>query len=65
MKADRRTAFVLAGGAGLGAVHPGMLQALYERGVVPDFFVGASAGALNAAFCFYRSPDGRDSGSAW
>ena len=27
-----------------------MLRALYERGIVPDLFVGASAGTLNAAF---------------
>jgi len=45
-----RTAFVLSGGASLGALQVGMLRALYERGIVPDFFVGASVGALNAAF---------------
>jgi hypothetical protein len=31
-----RTAFVLAGGASLGAMQVGMLRALYERGIVPD-----------------------------
>ena len=31
-----RTAFVLSGGAGLGALQVGMLEALYERGM-PDF----------------------------
>jgi len=31
-----------------------MLRALYERDVVPDFLVGASAGALNAAFVATR-----------
>src|SRR5437879_11973113 len=45
-----RTAFVLSGGASLGALQVGMLRALYERGIVPDLLVGASAGALNAAF---------------
>lgn len=45
-----RTAFVLAGGGSLGAVEVGMLQALLEAGVVPDFVVGASAGAINAAY---------------
>lgn len=45
-----RTAFVLAGGGSLGAVEVGMLQALFEWGVVPDFIVGASAGAINAAY---------------
>jgi len=49
-----RTAFVLSGGASLGALQVGMLRALYERGIVPDFFVGASAGALNAAFVACR-----------
>lgn len=44
------TAFVLSGGGSLGAVQVGMLQALATRGVTPDLLVGASAGALNAAF---------------
>jgi len=44
------TAFVLSGGGSLGAVQVGMLGALAERGFVPDLLVGASAGALNAAF---------------
>src|SRR5688500_13739035 len=44
------TAFVLSGGGSLGAVQVGMLQALHDRGVVPDMLIGASAGALNAAF---------------
>jgi NTE family protein len=49
-----RTAFVLSGGASLGALQVGMLRALYERGIVPDVLVGASAGALNAAFVASR-----------
>jgi NTE family protein len=44
------TAFVLGGGASLGAVEVGMLQALAERGVTPDLLVGTSVGAINAAF---------------
>ncbi len=44
------TAFVFAGGGSLGAVEVGMLQALVERGAPPDFVVGASVGALNAAY---------------
>ncbi|SRR6266849_8534711 len=31
-----RTAFVLAGGAALGAMQAGTLRALYEHGIVPD-----------------------------
>ena len=50
-----RTAFVLSGGASLGALQVGMLQALYERDVVPDVLVGTSAGALNAAFVASRA----------
>ena len=44
------TAFVLSGGGSLGAVQVGMLGALAESGFTPDLLVGASAGALNAAF---------------
>ena len=51
---DGGTAFVMAGGASLGAIEAGMLRALYEREIVPDFIVGTSAGALNAAFVASR-----------
>jgi len=44
------TAFVLSGGASLGAVQVGMLQALVERGITPDMVFGASVGAVNAAW---------------
>jgi NTE family protein len=44
------TAFVLSGGASLGAVQVGMLRALVEERIAPDLLVGTSAGALNAAF---------------
>jgi NTE family protein len=45
-----RTAFVLAGGGSLGAVQVGMLKALTAKGIVPDLVVGASVGAINAAY---------------
>jgi NTE family protein len=48
------TAFVMAGGASLGALQVGMLRALYERDILPDLFVGTSVGALNAAFVTSR-----------
>lgn len=48
------TAFVLSGGASLGAIQVGMLRALYERGAAPDMLVGTSAGALNAAYVASR-----------
>ena len=44
------TAFVFSGGGSLGAVEVGMLRELVRAGVAPDFVVGASAGAINAAF---------------
>jgi NTE family protein len=44
------TAFVLSGGANLGAVQVGMLRALHEVGIHPDAIVGASVGAINGAW---------------
>lgn len=49
------TAFVFAGGSSLGAIQVGMLKALVSRGIAPDFVVGSSAGAINAAY-FASSP---------
>ncbi len=40
-----KTALVLAGGGGLGAIQVGMLQTLVEADVVFDLVVGASVGA--------------------
>lgn len=45
-----KTAFVLAGGGSLGAVQVGMLKVLLEHGVQADLVVGASVGAINAAY---------------
>src|SRR5690242_55067 len=49
-----RVAFVLSGGASLGAVQVGMLEALYERGIAPQLVVGTSVGAVNGAFIASR-----------
>jgi len=49
-------AFVLSGGASLGAIQVGMLEALYERGIVPDLILGSSVGAVNGAFIASRAP---------
>ena len=46
----RRVAFVLSGGASLGAVQVGMVRALFERGIQPDILIGTSVGAVNAAW---------------
>ena len=52
------TAFVLAGGGSLGAAQVGMLAELVRAGERPDFVVGVSAGAINAAF-FAADPSAR------
>src|SRR5258708_6677726 len=44
-----RTAFVLGVGGNLGAIQVGMLQALADRGILPDELIGCSVGAINAA----------------
>jgi NTE family protein len=49
-------AFVLSGGASLGAIQVGMLEALFERGIAPDLIVGASVGAINGAYIAGRAP---------
>jgi len=47
-------AFVLSGGAALGAIQVGMLQALTAVNLQPDIIVGTSAGALNGALVAER-----------
>lgn len=54
--ATGKTAFVLAGGGSLGAVQVGMLQALEQAGIRPQLVVGASVGAINAAY-YAAAPD--------
>ena len=49
-------AFVLSGGSSLGSIQVGMLQGLFEAGIRPDFLVGTSVGAVNAAW-IAGSPD--------
>ena len=63
-----RTAFVLSGGASLGAAQAGMLRALFEHGITADLLVGTSAGALNAAFVASRAQTAqtaRELGRIW
>jgi NTE family protein len=45
---QRTVAFVFQGGGSLSAPQVGMLRALAEAGITPDFVIGSSAGALNA-----------------
>ena len=44
------TAIVLSGGANLGSVQVGMMQAVVDFGVRPDLVVGTSVGAVNGAW---------------
>lgn len=43
-------AMVLSGGASLGSAQVGMMQAVIESGVKPDFVIGTSVGAVNGAW---------------
>jgi NTE family protein len=45
----QRVALVLQGGGALGAYQAGVYQALHEHGLTPDWVVGTSIGAINAA----------------
>jgi NTE family protein len=63
-----RRAFVLSGGASLGAVQVGMLEALFERAIEPDVLIGCSAGAINGSFIASREPtveSARELGAVW
>jgi NTE family protein len=51
-----KTAFAISGGGARGATQVGMLRALLERGIVPDFIVGVSIGAWNGAWIAHQ-PD--------
>jgi len=58
------TAFVLSGGANLGAAQVGMLTAVAEAGVQPDLVIGTSVGALNGAWVAAGAPL-EDLGAVW
>lgn len=51
-----RIALVLQGGGALGAYQAGIFQALDEQKVVPDWVVGTSIGAVNAALIAGNEP---------
>ena len=55
----RDTALVLAGGNALGAYHAGAYEVLQERGIRPDWIVGASIGAVTGAIIVGNAPDDR------
>jgi NTE family protein len=50
---------VFQGGGALGAYQAGVYQALQEAGVEPDWVIGTSIGAINAALIAGNAPDAR------
>lgn len=59
MDAKPIVALVLSGGNALGAYHAGAYEALHRAGWLPDWVVGASAGALNGALICGAPPEER------
>ncbi|CAN5265722.1 patatin-like phospholipase family protein [soil metagenome] len=54
-----RIALVLQGGGALGAYQAGVIQALHEHELAPDWVVGTSIGAINAALIAGNPPASR------
>ena len=55
----RQTVLVLQGGGALGAYQAGVYQALVESGINPDWVIGTSIGAINAAVIAGNKPEDR------
>ncbi len=47
---------VLQGGGALGSYQGGVYQALHEAGIEPDWVIGTSIGAINAALIVGHPP---------
>ena len=64
-RAEKKTALpgqvvlVLQGGGALGAYQVGVYQALHEAGIEPDWVIGTSIGAINAALIVGNPPEQR------
>src|SRR5260221_10904977 len=56
---DRQIVLVLQGGGALGAYQSGVYHALHEAGIEPDWVIGTSIGAINAALIVGNEPDNR------
>jgi NTE family protein len=54
-----RIVLVLQGGGALGAYQAGVFQAMHEHGLAPDWVVGTSIGAINAALVAGNPPEQR------
>jgi len=55
-----QTVLVLQGGGALGAFQVGAYQALHEAGIEPDWIIGTSIGAINAALIAGNPPEKRN-----
>ncbi len=54
-----QTVLVLQGGGALGAYQVGVMQALHEAGIEPDWIIGTSIGAINGALIAGNAPEHR------
>lgn len=54
-----RIVLVLQGGGALGAYQAGVYEALHEAGIEPDWMIGTSIGAINAALIAGNEPGDR------
>jgi NTE family protein len=54
-----QTVLVLQGGGALGAYQAGVFEALSEAGITPDWVIGTSIGAINAALIAGNAPKDR------
>ena len=54
-----QTVLVLQGGGALGAYQVGVYEALHEAGIAPQWVIGTSIGAINAALIVGSKPDER------
>jgi NTE family protein len=58
-RAHGQIVLVLQGGGALGAYQAGVYQAMHEAGLEPDWVIGTSIGAINAAIIAGNEPDKR------
>ena len=56
---DRQVVLVLQGGGALGAYQAGVYEGLHEAGIEPDWVIGTSIGAINAALIVGNPPQRR------
>ena len=57
--APNQIVLVFQGGGALGAYQVGVYQAMHEAGIEPDWIIGTSIGAINAALIAGNAPDNR------